>query len=404
MTKFLPLLVLLPQLLFGLIASPKAAGRGWAVIAQPQDTLSGAFNPAGLAFLGNRWDLGVLYTHSKGDVTVSDNEFQNGTFNAHRNPDYFIPEFGISADVCECYMTLGLIGYNRNFVKTTFKDPIDIYGTSKVGIDYIEETLSPILTIRFGGCHALGLSCDFIFQRLKVDGLQNFQALSEKPGRVTNQKYDTNYGITGTIGWTSIFDNWIFVGLAYQPEMKATRFGRYKGLLPNKGELSIPQRMMGGIAVRPIPCVTVEFDVEYVKWNDVRTFNNRLEPSIDNIPAFATKDGVGLGWRNQAHFRFGAEYMPIEHLILRVGYTQARTPIKPSQAYLGALTAYVVEQYATGGLSYTFNSCTELSIFFAWGFENSITGRDSIPDQFGGGDIQIKDQNYLTGLSIGRKF
>lgn len=404
MKQILIALTLIPHLAFGLMISSKSSGRGWTAMAQPQDTLSGAYNPSGLAFIGDRWDLGALYMRPDGTMTISGNEDFNGTFSSHKDKNFFLPEFGINKDVCECYMTFGLIGYNRNFAKTTYSSPIDIYGTSKLGLEYVQETLAPVLTIRFGGCHAIGVSVDFIFQRLKVNGLENFANpfFSEEPNRVTNKGYDSSYGITGTVGWTSIFDNWVFVGLAYQPEVKMTRFAKYKGLLPNKGEMNLPQRMMGGVAVRPIPCLTIEFDVEYVKWNDTKVFNNRLDLNFFDLPAFGTEDGVGLGWRNQAHFRFGIEYMPMDDLILRIGYSQARTPIKSSGTFQGALTANVVEEYITMGLTYHWDFCYEISTFYAYGFEQKVNG--SIPVILGGGDISLKGSSMLAGISIGRKF
>jgi long-chain fatty acid transport protein len=404
MKRMLLILALIPNLAFGLLISPKTSGRAWTAMAQPEDTLSGAFNPAGLAFIGDRWDLGVFYTYLDGKTTISDSFLSDGTYSSHKDKNFFLPEFGINKDVCECYMTLGLIGYNRNFVKTTYNDPIRLYGTSKLGLEFVQENLSPVVTIRFGGCHAIGASIDFVFQRLKINGLETFAdpIFSIEPERVTNKGYDYCYGITGTLGWTSIFDNWVFIGLAYQAETKTTRFAKYKGLLPDKGSMNIPQRMMGGIAIRPIPCVTIEFDCEYVKWTDRKVFNNPIVPNIYQLPGFGVEDGVGLGWRNQIHFRFGGEWRVNQELLLRVGYSQARTPIKTTQVVQGALTANIVEQYVTTGFTWFINYCYEFSGFFGYGFENQVRG--SIPFILGDGTIQLKEKNNIAGLSIGRRF
>ena len=47
------------------LASVKTTGMAQTGISYPQDALAAAFNPAGAAWVGNRFDLGASYAHEK---------------------------------------------------------------------------------------------------------------------------------------------------------------------------------------------------------------------------------------------------------------------------------------------------------------------------------------------------
>src|SRR5262245_55440825 len=154
----------------------KGMEMGAAVTAHPLDSISGAYNPAGLAFVGDRWDLGVHWAKKWGHANFHDNALVNGRFNMFKSQDnFFMGEFGINKRTCCCEYTWGFILYNRSFFKSTYKHTNPIFGTSHPGIEYMHYVAAPTGTLTIGCNHALGVTIDFHGQRLKVRGLENFK-------------------------------------------------------------------------------------------------------------------------------------------------------------------------------------------------------------------------------------
>src|SRR3990167_3884492 len=94
-TKFLLMATLcsLPITSDAAFVSVKAMGRGGAVMADPVDSLTIAYNPAGLAWMGGRLDIGGYWVRQSGTTTVQGNEVpgMNGSFNSQRTRDYAFP-------------------------------------------------------------------------------------------------------------------------------------------------------------------------------------------------------------------------------------------------------------------------------------------------------------------------
>jgi long-chain fatty acid transport protein len=394
-----------------LAASVKTFGMAGTGVAYAQDALAVAYNPAGMAWVGDRLDLGIHWAHDSGKTKIHGNLLPttNDTYHAYKTKNFYSPEFGVNKTFgCECEWSVGLAVYNRQQGKTTYNKPFGLIGTSNLGLEYVHETISPVVAYRLNDCHSFGITLNCMVQRLKVNGIQKFDnaIFSSHPGHVTNKGYDWSVGFGTTLGWQwKVFDGFT-LGLTYQPKTSMPRFNKYKGFLAQKGKFDIPQVFSGGISWRFVDCATICFDVQYYDWAQIKALHNKLAGGLAELAQdkLGTSKGTGFGWKSQTFYRVGLDFAATEDLILRVGYRHVNANTKKSQTVVNQLILDIVDDYATCGATYRINCDQEVSAYFAYGFKNKIKGNGSIPASFGGGESDIEAQKFALGLGWGMNF
>lgn len=402
-----------------IFASVKSTGMAAACISYPLDSLVGAYNPAGMVDIGNRFDLEVGWVHDKGHARVKGNlspfaPLVNGNYNGMRTKDVYPANFGLNKVFClrDWEVSAGLILYNRNFQKTTYTKPFILLGTSNLGLEYVNETLSPCFAVKFLKRHSLGLSVNYQIERIKVNGIENFDHPvlppplppgSIDPGHVTNRGYNYATGWGVTLGYRGEIYNGLFIGVTYQPETGMSRLNKYKGFLANKGRLNIPRKIGAGISYRILPCVVLAFDVEHIQWSKIRALHNPLLHD-GVVEPLGSKNGPGFGFRNQWYYRVGANWQIDDCWSVRIGFRHANTPIRKTQTAVNLLTLDTVQDFATIGATYCINCRHEISAMYAYGFEHEVKGKNSVPASFGGGEVDLKEQKFALAVAWGWKF
>lgn len=410
----------------GFVAGAKATGMAATGIAYPQDAFAGAYNPAGIVDVTDRLDFGFDWIQDRGHIRGRDNRsapggqlnpFVNRQQDAFKTKDTYNGDFGINKTFCtevcgNCLnFAVGLVGYNRDYQKTTYTSPLVLLGTTNAGLEYLHETFAPVFAFRINDCHSIGVSVDVQVQRTKVNGLQNFDnpVTSSHPGHVTNKGYAYAAGVGATIGWKWQISDYLSVGVTYRTKAKMSKFHKYKGFLAQNGLLNTPQKVGAGIAWKFLHCATIAFDFEWIDWHDVRALSNPLINSRAPLtPPFITKLGTkygpGFGFRDQYFYRVGIDYQINDQFIVRAGFRHANSPVRRSQTAVNVLTVDTVEDIITVGATYTYNCRAEISIFYAYGFSNKIRGKNSIPAFLGGGNIDLVESKDALGISVGYMF
>jgi long-chain fatty acid transport protein len=394
-----------------IFASVKSTGMAATSISYPLDSLAGAYNPAGIASVGDRFDVEAAWVHDFGHTTIHGNQAPspvpiNGHYNGMKTKDVFPVGFGICKNWninCDWDIAFGLLLYNRNYQKTTYDRPLVLFGTSKPGLEYLHETISPIIAVKIWDSHTIGISTNFQIERLKVNGIQQFDNILQSiaPGHVTNRGYSYAHGWGLTVGYYGQLTNELSLGVTYQPETHMSRFIKYEGFLAERGKLNIPRKIGAGIAYRFTPCFVAAFDIEHIHWKPIKSLSNRF-PSVQRLGA---KHGPGFGFRDQMYYRIGIEWRFDECWTARLGFRHARTPIRNSQTAVNILTLDTVENFITAGLTWEVNACSEVSFAGAYGFANKVKGHNSIPEiPFGGGEADLKEQKFAIGLAWGLKY
>lgn len=149
------------------------AGAG---VALPQETLSAAINPAGIAFLGNRVDISAALFSPRRSYEVTGASAQPpfaGKVNSGRK--YFIlPEMGATWQLDD-HKSVGIILFGNGGMNTDYsatETPFDIgtFGAGTTGVDLAQVFLSPTFSYRFDNNAAIGISAILAYQRFKIEG------------------------------------------------------------------------------------------------------------------------------------------------------------------------------------------------------------------------------------------
>jgi len=360
----------------------QAKGIGGAGVAFPQDGLAPAANPAGAAFLANRFDVGLSYFRPDRSATFGTTKFDgNGIQN------FYIPEIGFKHSLSTNW-DFALAVYGNGGMNTSYQAPIYNHTPPYVysGIDLEQLFVAPTLSYKLTEKHAVGISPILAYQRFKAHGLDDFG--------VANNGYDNSYGGGVRIGYTGKLTDWFTVGVTYQSRVFTTAFDKYSGLFAEHGSFDIPSNFAVGIAVKPIKPITFALDVERILFSEVKSVGNPLsitQPGADN--------GPGFGWRDVTAIKTGIAYDVTENLTLRAGYNFSTQPIPNDQTFFNVLAPAVVQHHVTAGISWHFNKNWEVSAFYAHAFEQSVNGSGSIYGPPTNANLKMSQDTF--GLALG---
>jgi len=360
----------------------QAKGIGGAGVAFPQDSLAPASNPAGIAFLDNRVDVGLTYFQPDRSASLGPNNYDgNGKEN------FYLPEIGYKHSLSTNF-DLGLAIYGNGGMNTDYKTPIPAFGTTHAGVDLDQLFVAPTLSYKLGEDHAFGIAPILAYQRFKAYGLQNFG--------IPDQEYDNSFGAGVRIGYTGRLTDWLTVGATYESRVFTTRFKEYEHLFAEHGSFDIPSNFAVGLALKPVRQVTFALDVEEIFFSEVKAVGNNLSAS-----AFANglgaNNGPGFGWRDVTAIKTGIAYEPVEKLTLRVGYNYSTQPIPNNQTYFNILAPAVVQHHVTAGATWRFSKNWEVTAFYAHAFEQRVNGSGN----FGGANANLRMSQNTVGLALG---
>jgi long-chain fatty acid transport protein len=411
---FLPLLFAAPALAtngyFALGYGVKASGMGGAAIAAPQDAIAAASNPAGMAMIGDRLDLGLSYFRPdrSAQLVGSPLPFNGTVYEGNESANFFIPEFGYNR-MLDARMSLGVSVYGNGGMNTDYDKPFPLFGQTRPGVDLSQLFVAPTLGYRITPEHAVGVSLNLAWQRFKAYGLENFtapsgpQQFSAYPANVTNNGYDDSYGVGVRIGYLGQFTPNFAVGLTYQSKTSMSEFDAYKGLFAEQGGFDIPANYGIGVAFTPITGLLLAFDVVRIDYSSIKSINNPLLPNLFQA-RLGTDGGAGFGWQDVTAFKLGVQYAIHPQLTVRGGYNYGEQPIPQSETFFNFLAPGVVEDHWTLGATWTLANKSELSFSFVYSPSVTVNGVNSIPPAFGGGNIDLTMKQYMFGVAYGWRF
>jgi long-chain fatty acid transport protein len=386
----------------------KTQGMGGAGVAFPQDAMAAATNPAGMALVGNRWDLGMSLFRPIRDSSISAPNPTATNYNASYQKDYFVPEFGYNSMVNN-NMSFGVSVYGNGGMNTSYDRPIALFGSTNAGVDLSQLFIAPTLAWKLSPGNAVGVSLNLAYQKFKASGLQNFDnpAQTSNPGFVTDNGYNGSTGAGLRLGWTGQISSAVSVGATYQSKTKMSKFDKYKGLFAENGEFDIPSNYSVGVALTAMPGTVVALDVEKIKYSDSKAVSNKLGP-VNGFGVLAntlgTDGGAGFGWEDMTVYKLGLSHNVNSNLTIRAGWNHGSQPIPSSQTFFNLLAPGVVEDHFTLGTSWKMEKTGELSAMFMHAKENEVKGSGSIPAAFGGGEANLKMHQNSLGLAYSKTY
>lgn len=393
----------------------KAKGMAGVGIALPQDALAAATNPAGMAFVGDRLDVGVDWFRPIRDselVSVAPPPF-SGDYDGSDKKNFFAPEFGYNK-MLGWNMALGVSVYGNGGMNTDYANGPAPFGGGipfmngfsgqKTGVNLEQLFIAPTFAYKINKNHAVGISLNLAYQRFRADGLGGFAGFSSSPTNFTDKGVDSSTGWGIKLGYTGNLTDAVTVGATYQSRTWMSKFSDYKGLFANQGEFDIPENYGIGIAVKATPKLTIAADVQQINYGDVDSISNPLVPNIFLSP-LGSDNGAGFGWRNMTVFKLGMSYAWSEKLTLRAGVSTTRQPIPKSETFFNMIAPGVVENHLTLGATWAVTPSSELSVAYMHAFSKKVKGSGSFPlAPPGFVEANLKMYQDSLGIAYGLKF
>jgi long-chain fatty acid transport protein len=364
-------------------------------------TQAPATNPAAMAFLGKRYDVGieVFNPNRQFSVTGSPSGFP-GTFGlapgtVESGSSYFpIPSLGANWKVGE-NGTFGVSAYGNGGMNTDYAAAV--FGVAPAGIDMSQMFLAPTYAHKLGPRHALGVSAILAYQRFEAKGLQAFSFFSSDPSNLTNNDHASSYGAGVRVGYLGELTDWLSVGASYQSPIRMSTFHEYSGLFAEKGGFDIPQTFTGGVAVKPADKLTLAFDVQWINYEGVKSVGNDFLPNLALAP-LGTDTGAGFGWHDMTVYKTGLQYEASRDWTLRAGYSYGRQPIRENEVLINILAPGVMEHHVTAGVTRAVTKGQAINLAVVRAIPKSVVGPNNL-EAPGQQSIELKMDQWEFDVS-----
>jgi long-chain fatty acid transport protein len=424
----------------------KAKGMGGAALAMSQDAVTGANNPAGMAFVGNRIDFGLEFFMPDRHASMTGN-FQpvptdpaNGNFNpsffstafsedGNNNPIFYIPEGGFNMMLNDRMSVgvsvVGVGGMNSNY------DSVPMFngaaGPNQTGVNLEQLKVIPTLAYKFNNNHAVGIGLELGYQQFKAYGLQGFTGqgtfaipgfppgstydpqFSASPGSLTNQGIDDSYGWGVSLGWTGKVTDQLTLAATYHSKTYMGKLDKYKGLFANEGEFDMVGWYGLGLAYQATPKMLVAFDWVRTEYSGVDAISNSVQAGNAGLDMFnpanslGTSNGSGFGWNDVDTFKLGLQYAISDKFTFRTGYSYGTNPIDSDQTLFNILAPGTIEHHVSLGGTWTLENKSEITMFYYHAVNSEVNG-DTLPANLGGGTADIEMSQDAFGIAYGWNF
>ncbi|WP_219061924.1 OmpP1/FadL family transporter [Pseudomonas sp. UMAB-08] len=387
----------------------KAQGQAGVSIAQPQDAMAAANNPAGTAWIGDRLDVGAtLFAPDRSAEIEGNGAGANGHYNGNAKNVFLLPEIGLSKQLSD-RLGVGLAIYGNGGMNTDYRsNPYAAFGSrGSVGVDFTQVFFTPSVAYKFTERQSFGIGLNLVYQRFAAKGLSAFAnpKFSSDSTNMNDRGHDSATGIGLRLGWQGQLTDDLTLGLTWASKIKASKFDRYAGLFANGGSFDVPENYGAGVSYKLTPQLTLGVDVQEIKYGHVRSVGNDFDaPSLFGGNSFGSTNGPGFGWRDITIYKFAASYALTPELTVRGGYSHAEQPIPSSQTFLNILAPGVIQDHASLGLTWSVRSNNELSVAYTHGFAKTVNGNSSIPQAFGGGESNLKMSQDILGVAYAWKY
>jgi len=396
--------------------STKEKGLAGAGVAYSQDSLAIATNPAGIAGMGSRMDVGAAIFNPNRSYTTTGGPsnqciatgctFSVGPQSIDSDSSYFlIPHFGYVWNL-DATSNMGLAVYGNGGMNSdykggtatffnpgsgTFVSPSGTFGAGRTGVDLSQLFINVAYAKQLNPDHSVGASLVFAYQRFEATGLSNLAAFSSDPAHMSNNDHDSSTGFGFKLGWQGKVTPDVVLGASYQSKMQMSEFSDYAGLFAQGGDFDIPATATIGAAWSIDDSSKLLFDIQTIYFSQVDSIANGIAPltngSCDPIGSatnptgptangtgcLGASSGAGFGWEDMTVFKLGYEW-GVNDMTMRVGVSHGSQPIPDTEMLFNILAPAVMETHLTYGLTIPMGSGAEFSFAALYAPSNSISG------------------------------
>lgn len=414
---------------------------GGAGVAFPQDAMAGATNPAGMAFVGNRYDIGAVlfkpdrgYSPSPSQANGSGGAFTLGAGSeTSRNRGFIIPSFGLNYRLSE-QDAVGFSVYGNGGMNTSYKsgsasfDPFGMrgqgvsfpgaLGAGTAGVDLMQMFFNLSYARQFSDRFSVGVSPLLTMQTFRSNGLDAFAPFTKTfvssqgtrmPNHLTQNGTDRAYGWGLQVGVLARdIGDVADLGISYRTKIDMERWEDYADLFAESGTFDIPSTLWAGVAIEVSETMTLVADYQRIWYSDSDAISNGVQ-NLFNCPALGGQDlesclggdrGAGFGWEDMDIFKVGLQWQARPHIIGRIGYSHANQPIGSDQVLFNLLAPAVVEDHITLGATVT-TRVGDITLEAMHAFGNSVKGPNPFdPTQ----TVRLSMEQFEIGAGWSVKF
>lgn len=397
----------------------KSVAMGGAAIANPQDSLAGAVNPAAVALTGNEFEIGSEFFKAEATSVLAGLKQDSVASHSENFSFFIIPHIGYSKayspDVSFGFSFVGAGGGGSRYQRNLFNyanNPNDPNVAKPVGISMDIAQMNPTVAFKFNDTNYIGATLILSFQKFRAIGLDyfaNFTSTGLNTTTLTDNGNDYAYGAGLRLGWLGKFmGNRLLLGAAGSSKVYMTRFDKYADLFAEQGKLDTPSVFGVGMSYKITPALTTALDITYTMYEGVNAIGNTPPStggsiySVNQATNALGKDaGLGFGWRNQTVFKLGLAYTLSNNMVLRTGWNYGKSPIpNDNGAPLFSIVAPATTQHHfTMGATYKTDPTTEWNFMYMHAFRYTESGPAYI-----GNTAEISMAQDSIGITYGFKY
>jgi len=364
-------------------------------------------NPAGAAFLGNKYQLGVgLFNPNRQYTVAGDPSGVEGTFGLQAgtvksDSKYFvIPSVGANWMLSEksaiSAALFGNGGMNTDYQTATFYDS----SSETTGVNLIQMFGNISYSQKLGDKHSIGVTAVLAYQSFEANGLTLFGGYSSDATAVSNKGKDNGFGYGFKIGYLGQLTDNFSIGAMYQSKVYMSKFDDYKGLFAEQGGFDIPSSWTAGFAWEIVDDFTFMGDVKSIMYNDIKSIGNPLSKLLMEGQPLGGDDGPGFGWENVMVYKVGINYAGIDTWQFRGGFSAGKCPVPESEVLFNIVAPGVIKNQLSLGLSKDVgNKGSQIHLAMNYAFNNKVKGSNPL-DTPSGQTIEIEMNQFELELGF----
>lgn len=351
-----------------------SSGMGGAAIALPQDVASAVDNPAGLAELGSRVDFYGTVVPLTADSTF-------GSTSNHLFSSRVIvsPGFGLNYQIAPKW-TFGVAITGAGAASNYGRPVLPVSGAGDAKASLIVVNTSPTITYRPLTSLSIGASLVFGVEQFRLGGL-----IAPRPDGALEpvlshgNEYATGIGAGMGVLWTP--NNIVSFGVSYFTKTWFTALPGYKEdvLSSSRGRTDSPSRYGVGIAVRPLPGLTIALDYLRIEWSGAAGYNT----------------STTWGYRDQNVGRVGISYDINGKWTVRTGYSFANNNVDSNHTAANMYGPGISPRAVTVGATYAIDKNNLIIAAFEYDIPTTIVGTGPST----GTNIRATYQVYTAGYT-----
>jgi long-chain fatty acid transport protein len=389
----------------GYSANQKAlAGTG---VANADDAMTIAVNPAGLTAVGHEFEFGLSlfspsrqYTVTGGPGFVAPGTVKSGW------KHFVIPNFAYSQPIT-ANSSWGIAIYGNGGMNTNYAGSVanpacgpysGVYCGGKAGVNLNQVFISGDYAWRTGN-FSFGIAPILAIQMFDAKGLGAFSAYSISPGNLTNRGISYSWGGGARLGMTWNASPTFRVAVAGNTPIWMSKFDKYKGLFANGGAFDIPASVTAGVAWDAAANWTLMADYKHIFYSDIPAVSD----STTKPAPFGSANGPGFGWSDVDVISVGAKWRVTPHWTLRAGYAHNNNPIGPEDVTLNILAPGVITNHISAGVSHKFGSGDSLDFSVLYAPQTTVSGIEMTPTGPNPGRT-IKLAMHQWDITLGYRF